>query len=380
MKNISKIDKLLFFLTALLFGFGSLMILSASNMESFVRYKISPYFFFIRQIEFLFLGFIGFLIIISIPTKNYKKFIKFLMYGILIFLIFLFMYGKATNGAFSWVKIGGFSLQPSEFIKIIFIMYAGVFYYDNKNKLSSEKLIIAIPILVGLVAVGLIAIQPDFGTAFILLVIIGAIFFSLPIKSFIKKNLIMAFAIIIILTGFFFTSTVVTDEIRSRFDYFHPCQDYKGDGYHVCNGYIAINNGGLFGVGFGNSTQKYLYLPEAHTDFIFPIIMEEGGLFTAFIILILYLTIIFRIFRISRRSCNLRNAIIAYGVAIYISIHIFVNLLGVFGRIPLTGVPLPFLSYGGSFALSLIAALAIVQRIEIENKLERKRKTLKSRK
>ena len=129
----------------------------------------------------------------------------------------------------------------------------------------------------------------------------------------------------------------------------------------------AFNNGGLLGKGLGNSTQKYLYLPDSHTDFIFPIVVEELGLLFGLFILLLYLFLLARILIVGRYATNNRNAIMCYGVAFYIFLHIIINLMGVMGMMPMTGVPLPFLSYGGSFTLCLVVALTIVQRVAIEN-------------
>ena len=130
------------------------------------------------------------------------------------------------------------------------------------------------------------------------------------------------------------------------------------------------------GVGIGASVQKYLYLPASHTDFIFPIVVEELGAIVGVVIIIGYMYIIFLIFRVASSSYNLQNSIICYGIGINIMLHIFVNLGGVLGIIPLTGVPLPFLSYGGSFCLTTICSLAVVQRIHIENREEKKQREI----
>ena len=153
-------------------------------------------------------------------------------------------------------------------------------------------------------------------------------------------------------------------------DFKRPCDRILENGSQVCNCYIAINNGGLTGVGLGNSTQKYLYLPEPYTDFIFAIVVEELGIITGIVVILLYMIVLYRILVIGRKAKNNRGAVMCYGIAFYIFIHIAVNLLGIMGIIPLTGVPLPFLSYGGSFTISLIAALAIVQKVAIESHSE----------
>ena len=154
-----------------------------------------------------------------------------------------------------------------------------------------------------------------------------------------------------------------------RFEFRNPCSRYTEDtGYQVCNGFIAIHNGGLFGVGLGNSSQKYLYLPESHTDFIFPIIVEELGAIVGTLIIILYVVMLYRILKIAREGENLRLSILAYGVFLYLLFHILVNILGILALIPLTGVPLPLLSYGGSFTVNVVIMLFVVQRVTIENK------------
>ena len=163
-----------------------------------------------------------------------------------------------------------------------------------------------------------------------------------------------------------------------RFNFKDPCLRYQDDsGYQLCNSFIAFKNGGVTGQGIGKSTQKYLYLPESYTDFIFPIIVEEWGLLVGVVIILLYLFVLFRIYMIARRAINLEGSLLAYGVCIYMFLHIAVNLVGVMGIGPLTGVPLPFLSYGGSYVVSLMVSLAIVQRVAIESNNNKKKKSKK---
>ena len=158
-------------------------------------------------------------------------------------------------------------------------------------------------------------------------------------------------------------------QVSRLINFTNPCQRYTDDsGYQVCNGYIAIHNGGLFGVGLGDSTQKFLYLPEAHTDFIFPIICEELGLIAGILVVVGYFIMLFILLNIAKETGTIRDSILVYGVFVYMLAHILINLLGVLGLIPLTGVPLPFLSYGGSYNLALLVSLFIVQRVNYENK------------
>ena len=147
-------------------------------------------------------------------------------------------------------------------------------------------------------------------------------------------------------------------------------------GYQVCNGFIAFHNGGLFGVGLGNSSQKYLYLPEAHTDFIYPILVEELGLIVGILVLIGYGYMLYRILKIAKSADCIRNAVICYGAFMLILLHLLVNFLGTLALIPLTGVPLPFLSYGGSFNMNVILILFVVERIAVENKQNQEKREL----
>ena len=166
-----------------------------------------------------------------------------------------------------------------------------------------------------------------------------------------------------------FSGTITQDRQSSRIkDMQNPCEKILDTENQVCNCYIEINNGGLFGVGLGNSTQKYLYLPEPYTDFIFAIIVEELGVVTGVGLVLFYMFILIRILIIGKRSPNNKGAVICYGTAVYIFLHIIVNLMGIMGMIPMTGVPLPFMSYGGSYTISLIIALSLVQRVSIDSK------------
>jgi len=374
-KVLSKIDKPLFFAMLAFFIFGLIMIFSSSTIVSVVGFNKEPYNFFIKQALFLTVGLIAFFIILFIPTKNYKKLSKFLLFVIIIALGGLIVYGELTNNAKSWYYIGPFSIQPSEFAKTILIMYMGVYYFERKKELDSKNILFR-PLLTAFLIFALVFLQPDLGTAIIISAIAILTYFSLPIEKSHKKNMLILLLIMaLIAVGVYFVAgkKILTTTQLNRFNFQEPCKRYTEDsGYQVCNGYIAINSGGLFGVGLGNSTQKYLYLPEAHTDFIFPIVIEELGAITGVLVILGYIFILYRILKISHDSNNLRNSIMAYGVAIYIFCHIAVNLIGILGLGPMTGVPLPFLSYGGSFALNLMMAFGIVQRVAIENKLEKK--------
>ena len=372
-KTLSKLDKPLLIITFIFFVFGLIMILSASSMESYMRYNYSPYHYFIRQALFLVIGMITFFFCIIFPTKNYKKLkLDIIIISIIMLsLIGLPFIGHAAKNAVSWYKIGPITIQPSEFAKVGIILYLSIYYERNKDKLDNQWNIIK-PIIVALIIVGLVMIQPYMGTAVIIGLITIIMFYGVPID---KKNRsifnkifiggILLVVLVLITTG----ASFLKDYQLDRFKFTLPCERYQEKtGYQLCNSFIAFKNGGLNGQGLGSSTQKYLYLPESYTDFIFPIVVEEWGLVVGIIIICAYAFVLFRIIQIARRANTLRGSLLCYGVFTYLLTHIIVNLFGVMGLMPLTGVPLPFLSYGGSYTICLMIAMGLVQRVAIESK------------
>ena len=370
---IKKMDKWLLILTLFLFAFGLVMVFSASNVAAFMRYQASPYRFVFKQGLFLLVSFIASLFVIRVHTKGYTFLSWPFIIGFISLLVIVLVYGKTTNQATSWFAIKGFTFQPSEFIKVITIIWLAGFYELKKDKLNNYSTCF-FPIFICMIVFGLIVLQPDLGTAIIYALVVMFIFFLVPISKrikFLTSCILLGVAVIgsIILIGS--GKDLISDRQLSRFNFFKPCSEEKfyTDGNQVCNAYIAINNGNLFGKGLGNSTQKYLYLPEAHTDFIFAIIIEELGLIAGIVLLILYMLVLARIVIIGRKAINIRGSIMCYGIAFYIFLHIVVNLMGILGLMPMTGVPLPFISYGGSFTLCLVVALTIVQRVAIERSI-----------
>ncbi len=373
-KLFSKMDKPLLFLTILYSVLGLIMILSASSVSAVLRYHVSTYYFFIRQLLFIIVSFLAsYFVILRLPTSKYKYFTPFLVIGILVALAGLFVYGKISNGAQSWYNLGFFNLQPTEFAKSIIIVYMAVFYNRALKKKKQNIYMNLVPIAVGFVMFILTAMQPDFGGAVIIAGIVFLVFLIVPFEKNNLMKLLKYIAIAGILGLVVFVNTggeLFNSTQMARFKYKAPCSRYKEDtGYQVCNGFIAMHNGGVFGVGLGNSTQKYLYLPEAHTDFIFAILVEELGLVAGIFVIIGYIIMLYRIVKIAKNSQTIRGAILAYGTFALIILHLTINFLGSLAVIPLTGVPLPLLSYGGSFTINILVLLAVVQRVAIENNL-----------
>ena len=368
--SLKNVDIPLFIITVLLIVFGLLMVFSSSSVTSVLSYKKTPYYFFEKQFITVIIAFLMSLVVINFPTKNYSVISKLGIVLIVITLISLKTYGTVANNARSWFKLLGFSVQPSEFAKTFIILYLACRYSTIKKFKNISD--VFLPMIPCIIVFFLVALEPDLGTACLIAIICMFIFFALPLSKDKNMKILRIVTVIAAIGGILFlnfNSDILTSTQASRFNFKDPCSRYlEESGYQVCNGYIAIHNGGLFGVGLGASTQKYLYLPAAHTDFIFAIITEELGLIGGGCVLIAYIFLLFRILVIARNATNLRNSIIAFGTFAYILSHITINLGGLLAIIPLTGVPLPFLSYGGSFMINLMILVSLTQRVAIETK------------
>ncbi len=383
-KIFHDLDKPLLFVSMALFIFGLLNIVTASSRAAVVNYDVSIYYYFYRQLLFIIIGLIMSLIIIKIDTKSYKIIIPAL-FVVVIILNLVALTGEELSGSKNWIDLGFIKLQPSEFSKpIIIVLMAMMFekYYRKLRTLDSKRYnAIGIILFVSMIIPVLIFLQKDFGTLLITLFIVGMMLLASPILKIDKLKSFLLLIGIIALAGLIIYNVqgyILNDQRISRFkSYLDPCGNYENGGYQVCNSYIAINNGGLFGLGIGKSKQKYSYIPEPHTDSAFAIIAEEYGIYRCVFIFIGYIIVLWRILIISSKSNTLRGRYMCLGIASYIFVHIFVNLGGMLGLIPLTGVPLPFLSYGGSFVMSLIAALAIVQRVCVESKNQKEKIKIK---
>ncbi len=371
-ENLRNCDKPLLITTIIFSIIGLLMVFSSSSIIASFSVKTSPYHYFIRQFAFIAVCYIGFfLFILNIPISKYRNFT--IIFGLIILgsLILVFPFGVEINGAKSWFNMWGlFHYQPSEFAKIFIILYIA-FFFENYQKIRNINKSFYYPLTIIVFILFLIFRQPDLGTGVIIGTLTFCIYFFIPLNNKNKRNLKLMMGLLLILGTILFLTfknDLLKQFQKDRFNYKQPCLRYtEPSGYQLCNSFIAINNGGLMGAGLGNSTQKFLYLPAGHTDFIFSIILEELGAVVGILIIILFLFMLYRIVKISKSTSNIRNSIIAFGVFIVITIHILINLGGILGLIPLTGVPLPFLSYGGSFTTVTYIMIFLVQRVAVEN-------------
>ena len=372
--NVKNADKFLLLLIMIFAAFGLVVVFSSSNITAVLHYHYEPTYFFFKQLAFTIAGIIiMFILAYFVSDKWY--FGGSIIGIIILFILFVLLRAMGSiNDSQSWYSFQGASFQPSEFAKPIIIVFLACWFNSVRNYKPWWKIFIPIGVVVALCV--FIALEPDVGTAGVIAFITMLIVLTLPIKHKLVTwarigVVVVAIVGIIGLYAFQdkFISRETTSRQESRFAFTKPCdRPLAKTGYQVCNAYIAINNGGLFGRGFGQSTQKFLYLPEAYTDFVFPIVVEEIGLLGASAVLLAYLLLLFQILVIARNATNLQDSIIAFGTFSYILVHIIINLAGVLALIPMTGIPLPFLSYGGSFLLNLFILLGLTLRVSANNK------------
>ena len=371
-------DKTLLYVSIFLFVFGLFNIVTASSSEAVMRYEQSLFYYFFRQLAMILAGVFLSTFIIRKDTRKYSFPAVVGFFGISFCVVYLFLYGTFHKGAQNWLTLGPITFQPSEFVKPIMIVCLSLIFDKAKKKLRNKKEkhydIIGIILVVGLFNSVIIFLEKDLGTMLILVFIFMTLFLASPVLKKEKISTIF-FLILVAACGLIVIKSqkgyILSEEQMARFNFINPCKNYLDGGYQICNAYIAINNGGLLGLGIGKSQQKYSYIPEPHTDMVFAIIAEEQGLLRSSLILLAYTIILYRILDLSSKVESLRGKYITLGVSAYLFAHIIINLGGLFGMLPLTGVPLPFLSYGGSFTMALILSLALVQRVHIEYKKEK---------
>ena len=359
----NKIDLLLFISVIVISVFGLIMIFSASYI--WAEYKFNdPYKFVKNQGIFFIVGVILMIIVSKIDYKKYYDKANILLLGCIILLILVLIPGIGTvrNGSRSWFGIGSFGIQPSEFTKLALIIFTSKYLVNNEKNM---KFVIkgVLPILgLTLLIFGIIMLQPDFGTGTIIVMsIIGLLFVGgVNFKFFLK---IGALGII----GVAGLIAVAPYRLTRILSFLNPWKDPLGSGFQIIQSLYAIGPGGLFGYGFLNSRQKHFYLPEPQTDFIFSIISEEFGFLGIVIVATLFLTIIITGFKIAKNSRNLFGKYLAFGIMFQIAFQTVLNLMVVVGLIPVTGVTLPFLSYGGSSLLITLIEIGIVLNISRDN-------------
>lgn len=349
-------DFLLLFLTIGLVGFGIVMVYSSSSIIAYFE-KGSTWHYAQKQILFAIIGFIGMLVTMNLPYTFYRKTFPIIGIGSLAFMLLVFVpgIGIADKGSLAWIRVGSYTMQPAEFAKLGLIIYlAAVISKKGERIRSFSHGLVPLLIITSLFLVVILA-QNDFGTAAILLGIAVIMLFSGGANMLHLLGLaalVLPFAAMYIYYGFHRWNRII--------GFLDPWKDPSYTGYQLIQSLYAIAHGEMTGVGLGQSIQKFHYLPFPQTDFIFAIIAEELGFIGAMVFLVVYLILLWRALIISLKSKDAFAGLIGVGIVGGIAIQALINLGGVTGSIPITGVPLPLISAGGSSLVVTMTSIGII--------------------
>jgi cell division protein FtsW len=354
--------------------FGIVMIYSASMVVAVMEYQVPGDYFMKRQMMWFVISLFALLFFMVLPYKVYEKWVKVIIFGCIGMLALVLIVGRTGGNATSWLAIGGVNIQPSEFAKLAVIIYLASVFSNKQSYIQEFGRAVFPPLIFTIFVFGFVYKQPDLGTGIIILLIASTIIISSGVKW---KHLFIL--ILFAGLGAFVIYLSMSSEQLSRFSgAYDPFNSPKGDGYQLVNSYLAIGSGGFKGQGLGESIQKFGYLPEPHTDFIMAIIAEELGFFgVAFVLLLLFAIVIKGLF-IAIKCKDPFGSLLAIGISSMIAIQTFVNLGAVTGLMPITGVPLPFISYGGSSLMLLMISVGILANISMFTNYKSKRNQAKT--
>ncbi len=315
---------------------------------------------YLKQLLWVGIGIVGMLLVISIDYHTWGKWAYFLFFlNIIVLLIPLFGGGRVSR----WIKFNRFFIQPSEFIKLILILTLGRYFHERKEEEQSLRELI-IPGLLTLLPLILIIKQPDLGTAMILLMLFLALLFTAGVRW----SYLMALVVSGLLAVPFFWRYLHAYQKKRLLTFLNPEMDPLGAGYHLIQSKIAVGSGGFWGKGFLKGTQNILnFIPAQHTDFIFSVLAEEWGFLGSILTLILFLFILLRGVDIALQAKDRLGVILAVGVLYLLAFHIFVNVGMVTGLLPITGLPFPFLSYGGSSMFATWLGIGILLNVRMRS-------------
>jgi len=356
---MKRMDKILLFSVIILVIFGLLMIYSSSSI--WADYKFNDSFHYVKyQSIFFIMGLILMIIISKIDYRIYYKYSNVILFisFILLVLVLIPGIGSIRNGSRSWFGIGPFGIQPSEAAKISLIIFTSKYLSLSDRYINNYFLGIIPILLVVCLFFGLIMLQPDLGTGLILFLSIISILFiaGVPISFFIGGGVLGIIGVIVLIA----IAPYRMDRITS---FINPWKDELGTGFQIIQSLYAIGPGGLLGNGYLNSVQKHFYLPEPQTDFIFSIIAEEFGVVGAFIVVGLFCLLFYRGISIACKCNDSFGKYLCFGILFQIIFQTIMNLCVVVGLIPVTGVTLPFISYGGSSLIISMVSMGIILNV-----------------
>ncbi|KZE84259.1 putative lipid II flippase FtsW [Paenibacillus elgii] len=369
-------DFLLLFLTFSLVCFGLAFVFSAS-----MAYRASdPWYLAVKQAIFAGVGTIVMFFCMNVDFRKFQKWVIPALFVVSMLLLLVPIVGKVMNGATSWLRIGGLSLQPTEFAKLAIIVYLASIISKKGDRFQDFKRGLMPPLVVIGFISALIMMQPDLGSTMVL--VLCAMLIIIVGGAQLKHVFYLGTGGVVFLTIVGMIYYIVTNGTSHHFArftaYWNPAKDPHGSGFQLMQSLYAFGHGGLTGAGFGQSVQKLHYLPEAHNDFIFAIIGEELGFIGTFLFLLAYLAFLWRGLIVALRCQDTFGMLLGVGIVGMIGIQAFINMGGVTNTIPMTGVTLPLISYGGTSMLTTLAGLGILLSISREyNKPEKERETKK---
>ena len=365
--DFSKLDFVLVTLFLVLGFFGLLILSSASAHFSDSIYG-NPSAIFNRQFFYFILGIIGLFACFFVPLNFWSSYDRlFITFGILLlFSVFIPGIGIEVNGANRWIRIAGFGLQPSEIMKFLSILYISCYSVRRIKEIQTHWLGFFRPALIIVSIISIILIQPDLGSSAVIFISVLGVLFVAGVK--IQQFLVVALLGVIAITMMIIFVPWRWERIISFID---PWSDPWGSGYQLTLSLMSIGRGDWFGVGLGQGLMKMGYLPDAHTDFIFSVIVEEMGILGGFAIISLLFGLSFRIFFIGRESLLRKNFFgfyFSFGVGLLLGLHTFINVGVSSGLLPTKGLTLPLISGGGTNLIIVCLMIGLILRIDYENK------------
>ena len=358
---MSKEARLLFVVTYLLVGIGIVMIYSASGVLAHDRHG-NELFFLVRQGLYVMLGTIGFFIAAALPADFYKKNARaFMLLAIMLLMtVYLPVIGHSAGGARRWIHLGGFQFQPVEFAKLACCIYLADYIGRKIAWVQKGDIGVFVPplILIGLVC-GLTLLEPDLGSVAFIVMMTSIIFFV----SGLQLRYVFG-ALALLLPALYFLIIRVPYRLSRLEAYLNPWEDPLGSGFQIIQSFLAFASGGVHGVGLGQSTQKLFYLPSSHNDFILAVIGEELGLIGIMFVIVLYILFFFCCIRMARKADQPFEKLLITSITLLIVLQTVIHMMVATGLVPTKGLPLPFISYGGSSIVVNLIAVGILVAID----------------
>lgn len=361
MKGRKPIDFWIFYAVLILLAIGTIMVFSSSYYYAQYNFtKSDPYHFFRKQMIMLVLGFIAMFVAMNFDYRKLGKLSPLILSGSMVLLILVLIpgIGMKLNGAKRWIGVGDLNFQPSELTKLAVILFFSYSLSKRKDQLQYFfKGLVPYLLLLGVIA-GLLLLEPHKSGTIIIGLVAATILFCAGAK--ISHFLLMGGPVVALMSAVIAFSSYARDRVLS---FLNPFNDPSGDGYQAIQSLYAIGSGGLFGRGLGRSMQKLLYIPEPYNDFILAVLAEELGFIGVLTVMLLFLIFIWRGIKVSMNAPDVFGSLVAIGITTLIAVQVIINVAVVTSSMPVTGMPLPFFSYGGTSLVFLMANVGVLLNI-----------------